>query len=109
MLASAAVLSLVLAAGVSVLRAQEVSPGVPGHSGLTLYARSWAVVVGIDRFKDRSIPRLHYAANDGRAVALALKGLGFAAENITLLVDERATRAEVERILSSTIRRATGP
>jgi hypothetical protein len=109
MLAAAAGLGLLLAATAADLRAQPPAPSVPGHPGLALYAQSWAVVVGVDRFRDRGISRLQYAVNDARAVALALKGLGFPAENITLLLDERATRAEVERVLSSTIRRATGP
>ena len=109
MLTASAGLGLLLAATAADLRAQPPASSAPGHPGLALYAQSWAVVVGVDRFRDRGISRLQYAANDARAVALALKGLGFPAENITLLLDERATRAEVERVLSSTIRRATGP
>ncbi len=100
MLATAAGLGLLLAATAADLRAQPAASSVPGHPGLALYTQSWAVVVGVDRFRDRGISRLQYAANDARAVALALKGLGFPAENITLLLDERATRAEVERVLS---------
>jgi hypothetical protein len=74
-----------------------------------LYGQSWAVVVGVDRFKHRTVSRLNYAANDARSVAKALVPLGFPEKNITMLLDEQATRGAIERVLSSVIRRAAGP
>jgi branched-chain amino acid transport system substrate-binding protein len=75
----------------------------------SLYAQSWAVVIGINRFRDARIPSLQYALNDAQSVARALIPLGFPEKNITLLLNEQASRREVERILASVIRRATGP
>lgn len=75
----------------------------------SLYGQSWAVVVGVDRFKQRTVSRLNYAANDARSVAKALVPLGFPEKNITMLLNEQATRSEIERVLSSAIRRAAGP
>ena len=62
-----------------------------------------------NRFRHRGVSRLQYAVNDAQAVARALGALGFSPERTTVLLDERATRAEVERVLSSTLRRSTGP
>src|SRR5215470_11885119 len=65
----------------------------------SLYHQSWAVVVGVNRFRHPDIHALNYAVNDARAVAQALSSLGFPASNITLLLDAQATKQEVERLL----------
>lgn len=56
---------------------------------------SWALVVGIDAY--RHADRLNYAVADARAVAAALPALGF--PHVRLLVDEDATRANIERTI----------
>lgn len=91
----------------SVVAAGAQAPAAP--PGLSLYGQSWAVVVGVDRFKHRTVSRLNYATNDARSVAKALVPLGFPEKNITMLLDEQATRGEIERVLSSAIRRVAGP
>lgn len=85
--------------------AAPAAPAAPAN----LYRQSWALVVGIDTFSNTRISRLNYAANDARAVAAALVSLGFPERNITVLLNERATRREIERVLGSTIRRAAKP
>jgi peptidoglycan/xylan/chitin deacetylase (PgdA/CDA1 family)/uncharacterized caspase-like protein len=61
------------------------------------YRESWAVVVGIDTYK--SWPRLQYASNDARAVReLLVSKFAFKPDNVTLLLNEEATR---ERILAA--------
>lgn len=85
----------------------HVLPAAPGLE--EAYQRSWAVVVGVDRFRDRRIPPLAYAVNDARSVAQALGPLGFPADNIIVLVNEDASRAGIERVLSRVVRRASGP
>ncbi|MBI2372119.1 MAG: SUMF1/EgtB/PvdO family nonheme iron enzyme [Deltaproteobacteria bacterium] len=89
-------------------RALAVVPN-PTYQGLTLYSKSWAVVVGVDKFRNPRVSRLNYAANDARAVARALIQLGFPGQNTSLLLNERATRAEIERVLGSVVRRAASP
>lgn len=91
------------------LRAAAGTQAPAAPAALSLYGQSWAVVVGVDRFKQRTVSRLNYAANDARAVAKALVPLGFPEKNITMLLNEQATRGEIERVLSSAIRRAAGP
>jgi peptidoglycan/xylan/chitin deacetylase (PgdA/CDA1 family)/uncharacterized caspase-like protein len=59
-----------------------------------MYRESWAVVVGIDAY--RHWPRLSYAANDARAVQdLLVRRYLFKPENVTLLLDEKATRESI--------------
>lgn len=62
--------------------------------GGPMYRESWAVVVGIDAY--RRWPRLSYAANDARAVQnLLVRRFLFKPENVTLLLDEKATRESI--------------
>lgn len=66
---------------------------LPGH-----VRQKYALVVGIGRFKDSSIPKLQYAAKDAKDVAALLADPqhgNFDPANITLLTDEEATRAAI--------------
>lgn len=78
----------------------------PADGAAQFYGSSWAVVVGVDRFRSSRVPPLNYAVNDARSVAGALETLGFRSEHIHVLVNEDATRASIERVLSSVVRRA---
>jgi len=60
----------------------------------------WAVIIGIDKFKDSRIPTLHYSAKDARDFAdfLIEKG-NFARDHVLLLLDEDATQKNIEMVL----------
>ncbi len=76
----------------------ETAAPVPtvGTGARSFYRESWAVVIGIDAYKNW--PRLSYAANDARAVQdILVRRYHFKPENVTLLLNDEATR---ERILS---------
>lgn len=63
-----------------------------------LYSNSWAVVIGVDRYK--KWPTLKHAVNDAKSVAEALHTkLGFPKENIIELYDEDATREKIMEVL----------
>lgn len=64
-----------------------------------LYANSWAVVIGVNRYSDPRIPALRFAESDAEAFASRLPLVGFPPENITLL---RASR-EREKINQTSI------
>ncbi|HET8647699.1 MAG TPA: polysaccharide deacetylase family protein, partial [Vicinamibacteria bacterium] len=67
-------------------------------AGPAFYRESWAVVVGIDQYQ--SWPRLHYAVNDARGVRdLLVKRYHFKPENVQLLLDGEATRANILKAL----------
>ena len=83
--------------GVSELECGNAAVTVP--SPLPGYVRQkYALVVGIGRFRDPAIARLQYAAKDASdfAAVLADPEYGnFEPANITLLTDEKATRAAI--------------
>ena len=76
----------------------ETASARPSAAGKehSLYAQSWAVVVGIDRYRSSKVPRRNYAEADARAMARALVRLGFPPENVRLLTGERATRTALK-------------
>ncbi|HEY9684926.1 MAG TPA: caspase family protein [Oculatellaceae cyanobacterium] len=56
----------------------------------------WAVVVGINKFADKSIPQLRYCAKDAQDFAEYLvKDAHFAPDHIRVLLNEKATRKEI--------------
>jgi uncharacterized caspase-like protein len=72
-------------------------------------AQKWALVVGISRFTDSSIPRLHYTTADANAFAAALTdpGIGrFSASHVRVLTDEQATTKNIKEGLNWIARRA---
>jgi peptidoglycan/xylan/chitin deacetylase (PgdA/CDA1 family)/uncharacterized caspase-like protein len=64
----------------------------------SFYGESWAVVVGIDKYK--SWPQLAYAVNDARGMKeLLVSRYHFKPENVFLLLDEEATREKILNVL----------
>jgi uncharacterized protein YraI len=86
-----------------------VVPSAPSVKGKTLYANSWAVVIGINRYRHARIKSLDYAVNDARAVKDALVGLGFPSNQILSLTEDKATKAAIERLLGDRLRKLAGP
>jgi len=68
-------------------------------AGDTLYRSSHALVIGIDRYAHW--PALQHAVRDAKAVQEALvTRLGFKPENVKLLLDGEATRANILKVLN---------
>jgi len=66
---------------------------VPAQNGIDeskYYHKSWAVVIGINRYAE--FPELRYAVNDAVAIEARLKRMGF---QVTMLLDEQATKAQI--------------
>lgn len=71
--------------------------------------QKWALVIGIGRFSDRSIPRLNYTTADANAIAAQLKdpGIGrFPTANVHVLTDEQATTKNIKEELNWIARHA---
>jgi len=85
--------------GVSKVECQTAAGTTAQLTPLPGYVRQkYALIVGIGRFKDPTIPRLQYASKDAKDVAALLadpRHGNFAPGNITLLTDEQATRAAI--------------
>lgn len=71
--------------------------------------QKWALVVGISRFTDNSIPALHFTTADANAIADTLKDpkIGrFPAANVHVLTDEQATTKNIKEELNWIARHA---
>lgn len=63
------------------------------------YGNSWALIIGINGYQHPRVPRLNYAVADAEKVAAVLSDLGFPQENMRVLLDRDATKAQIERVL----------
>ena len=59
-----------------------------------IYNDSWALIIGIDKYQN--VPTLSYAAKDAIDVKeLLIKKYGFKDSNVTLILDEEATKQNI--------------
>lgn len=66
----------------------------------TSYAKSWALVIGIDRYKNDSLPPLETAESGAvTLVDFLIKELSFPADHIVLLTGQQATKAVIESVV----------
>ncbi len=74
------------------------------------YSNAYAVLVGIDSYKDRRIDKLNYAVKDAKDLkASLLKYAGFKKENIIELYNEDATRGEILYQIKDNLRKKVKP
>ena len=92
---------------VSGKRTIGVVPTAPAKPGSSPYGDSWAIVVGINRYRKPAL-RLHYAVNDARSVTAALRKIGFPKNNIITLLDEGATARAIRTAFNTLITRTQG-
>ncbi len=60
----------------------------------------WAVVIGIDKFKDKRIPTLHYSSDDARDFAQFLVTEGnFDKSHVLTLINEEATENNIQKVI----------
>lgn len=58
-------------------------------------ADKWAIVMGVGKFKDPTIPSLRYAAKDAQDFAeFLIKKQNFAPDHVRVLLNEKATKSE---------------
>jgi uncharacterized caspase-like protein len=85
-------------------RTPDSRPVTPGP-----VQQKWALVIGIGRFIDKSIPHLNYTTADATAIAAQLKdpAIGqFPAANVHVLTDEQATTKNIKEELNWIARHA---
>ena len=70
------------------LRSSDISPS-------DIYNNQWALIIGINQYKD--FHQLNYAVEDAKSIQVTLMTqFGFPENNITLLMDEDATKSNIE-------------
>jgi hypothetical protein len=89
----------------SVVRAAESSPQPAELKPGSFYRKSWAVVIGINKYD--LWPPLEYAANDAQAVAKKLREIGF--DEVIEILDKEATRERILTVLGSELPKNVGP
>jgi uncharacterized caspase-like protein len=70
-----------------------------GQTSAWAQGRSLALVVGISNYQDRAFEALNYAASDARRMAAYLmdpKGGGLKLHDVTLLLNQQATKANIQ-------------
>ncbi|MBI5929462.1 MAG: caspase family protein [Chloroflexi bacterium] len=66
----------------------------------TSYTKSWALVIGIDRYKNDSLPPLETAESGAATlVEFLIKEMNFPADHIILLTGQQATKAVIESVV----------
>ena len=61
---------------------------------------AYAVVIGVEKYRQDGIPSVDFAAHDAQTMAAYLTGaMGFDAKNVVLLTDSQATRTDLEKNL----------
>ena len=69
------------------LRSSNIAPA-------DIYTNQWALIIGIDKYED--FPQLNYAVEDANSIrTLLTTQYGFPEENITLLLDDAATKTAI--------------
>ena len=82
---------------------EEVSPTKGEYSGKTFYTSSHAIIIGINQYKNLSRDSwLQYAEKDALDMReILIRSYGFAPNRIKLLLNDQATKANIEAALSN--------
>lgn len=65
------------------------------NKGLS-YKKKYALIIGINDYKDSKIPKLKYATNDAKSISrLLVNQLGYDSKNVIVLLDSLATRSNI--------------
>ena len=71
-------------------------------AGSSIPRKGHAVVIGIEHYRQQSIPAAEFAADDAQLVGKYItKTLGFPEENVTVLIDGQASKGDFEKYFES--------
>jgi hypothetical protein len=90
-------------------QAAKTESATPGPGPVGPVRQKWALVIGISRFSDKTVPRLNYTTADATALAAALTNpeIGrFPAAHVHVLTDEQATTKNIKESLNWIARQA---
>lgn len=78
-------------------------------TGAVADPNSYAVVIGVEKYRQAGIPAVDYAARDAKTMASYLTGaMGFDPKNVVLLTDERASKTDLEKHLGTWLKNRVG-
>ncbi len=71
-----------------------------------IYDNSYALIIGIDKYEN--VSNLDYAVDDAKSIkSLLIEQFKFSPDNITLLINEKATYTKIKKSLSYVTRKAS--
>jgi hypothetical protein len=77
----------------------------PPASKTKLNPDAYAVVIGVEKYRQDGIPAVDFAARDARTMyAYLTRAMGFDPKNVMLLTDEKATKTDFEKNLGKWLR-----
>lgn len=81
----------------------------PPASKTAANADAYAVVIGIEKYRQASIPVVDYAARDAKTMYDYLTGaMGYDPKNVLLMTNEQATKTDLEKNLGSWLKNRVG-
>jgi tetratricopeptide (TPR) repeat protein/uncharacterized caspase-like protein len=87
----------------NVVNSQTVTESLAEAVANRPIADKWAMVIGVSKFLDPTIPTLHYASKDAKDFAdFLIKNENFAPDHVRVLLDAKATRDEIVTELEDT-------
>jgi hypothetical protein len=82
----------------------------PPSSKTKLDPDAYAVVIGVERYRQEGIPAVDFAARDAKMMYSYLtRSMGFDAKNVVLLTDDKATRTDLNKYLGKWLQNRVGP
>ena len=89
--------------------APEIDVDSPPASKSKTDPDSYAVVIGVEKYRQEGIPAVDYAARDAQTMyAYLTRSMGFDVKNVVLLTDEKATKTDFEKNLGKWLRNRVG-
>ncbi len=70
-----------------------------------LYRRTWAIIIGVDNYRDREIMSLQYAVHDAKGVEALLRER-FQFDHVIPLYEEKATKKNIIAVLFDSLKSA---
>lgn len=72
---------------------------------MIILAEKYAIIIAVEKYQDRKIPSVLYAENDAKEFASVIEQHGYENQNVTLLINEHATKTRIESTLRILLRR----
>jgi hypothetical protein len=93
---------------VAAFAAPQIDVDSPPATKAKVDPDAYAVVIGVEKYRQDGIPAVDFAARDAQTMASYLTGaMGFDPRNVVLLTDAQATRTDLEKNLKWLSNRAT--
>lgn len=90
--------------------AEELDVDAPPTTNAKPDPDAYAVVIGVEKYRQESIPAVDFAERDARTMYAYLTGaMGYDARNVVLLTSDRASKTDLEKNLGSWLKNRVGP